>query len=268
MILSTHGIIGSSVTVASGDADALAFFTAAGITDTTQKSAVNTLVTDLKAANIWTKIKALYPFVGGTAAQHRFNLKSPGTTNTDFYLTFIGGWTHSSTGALPNGTTGYADTFLTPSTSLSLNSTHISYYSRTNSSGINFAIGSGYNTFASDLQIAPRWVDNNTYYRVNSTSGSGENTGADSRGLFIANRISNSETRNYRNSTRYVLSLASNSLNTNSLYISSTNVSNTPTTYNDREVSLSSIGDGLSDTEALNFYNAVQAFQITLGRQF
>ena len=40
MILSTHGIIGSSVTVASGDADALAFITAAAITNTTQQSAI------------------------------------------------------------------------------------------------------------------------------------------------------------------------------------------------------------------------------------
>ena len=96
------------------DANAQAFFTAAGITDTTQKTAVNTLVTDLKAANIWTKMKAIYPMVGGTAAQHRFNLKSPGTTNADFYLDFIGGGTHSATGYLPNGTTAYADTFLIP----------------------------------------------------------------------------------------------------------------------------------------------------------
>ncbi len=43
----------------SGDADAQAFITAAGITDNTQKSAIETLVTDLKGYGIWTKMSAL-----------------------------------------------------------------------------------------------------------------------------------------------------------------------------------------------------------------
>ena len=92
------------------DADAQAFITAAAITDVTQQNAINTLVVDLKGYNIWTKMKALYPFVGGTASTHKFNLKNPLDTDAAFRLTFSGGWTHSSTGALPNGTNAYADT--------------------------------------------------------------------------------------------------------------------------------------------------------------
>jgi hypothetical protein len=45
------------------DADALAFITAAGITDATQQSAINQLVITLKGLSIWTKMKAIYPFV-------------------------------------------------------------------------------------------------------------------------------------------------------------------------------------------------------------
>jgi hypothetical protein len=59
------------------DVDALAFIAAASITDSTQQSAIDTLVKSLKSANIWTKMKALYPFVGGTATTHKFNLKDP-----------------------------------------------------------------------------------------------------------------------------------------------------------------------------------------------
>ena len=72
MILANYGIIASSG--ASFDADAQAFITAAVITDNTQITAINTLVTDLKAYNIWSKMKALYPFVGGTASTHKWNL--------------------------------------------------------------------------------------------------------------------------------------------------------------------------------------------------
>ena len=59
---------------ASVDTDALSFITAASITDATQKTAINTLVKDLKIANIWTKMKAIYPFVGGNAIAHAYNL--------------------------------------------------------------------------------------------------------------------------------------------------------------------------------------------------
>jgi hypothetical protein len=110
------------------DADAQAFLTAAAITDPTITSAIDTLVVQLKADGIWTKMKALYPFVGGTASTHKYNLKNPLDTDAAFRLTFSGGWTHSANGVQPNGTNGYADTFLIPSTQLSLNSTHIAGY--------------------------------------------------------------------------------------------------------------------------------------------
>jgi len=116
----------------SNDADAQAFIDAAAITDVTQQSAINTLVLDLKNYGIWTKMKAVYPFVGGTATTHKWNLKDPRDLNAAFRLVFSGGWTHSSTGALPNGTNAYADTFLNENTILTLNNEHLSYYSRTN----------------------------------------------------------------------------------------------------------------------------------------
>jgi hypothetical protein len=94
------------------DASATAFTTAAGLTDDTQKSAINTLVKDLKRFNLWSKIKAFYPFVGGSATSHKFNLLDPRDTNDAYRLTFSGGWTHSSMGAQCNASNTSADTFL------------------------------------------------------------------------------------------------------------------------------------------------------------
>jgi alkaline phosphatase len=62
---------------ASYDTDAKAFLTASQVADTIQQSAINDLVLDLKSANIWTKMKAVYPIVGGTALTHKWNLKNP-----------------------------------------------------------------------------------------------------------------------------------------------------------------------------------------------
>ena len=40
----------------------------------------------------------------------------------------------------------------------------------------------------------------------------------------------------------------------------------TPSGYTTKQCAFASIGSGLTDTEAANFYTAVQAFQTTLGR--
>jgi len=108
-----------------------------GVTLTeSQKLSCNNLIKRFKSAQIWTLQKALYGILGGTANAHKWNWLNPLDTNAAFRLTFSGTWTHSATGMLPSS--AYANTFLTPSTHLSLNSAHLSFYSRTNSTG-NFA---------------------------------------------------------------------------------------------------------------------------------
>lgn len=264
MILANHGIISSSG--ASFDADALAFITAASITDNTQKTAVNTLVTDLKTANIWTKMKALYPFVGGSATSHKWNLKDPRDLDAAYRLTFNGGWTHSSNGALPNGTTGYADTFLTPTTSLSLDSTHISGYLRTNNA-VDGPILSADNatTYNNGLYIWPKTVLYGYSVRINDdTSQIGGSSLDDVRGLHIATRMSvNSSKYRLNNTEKFSITTVSTNLNSSSIYIAK---SRNNENYFNNEIAFSSIGNGLSDAEASNFYTAVQTYQTTLNR--
>jgi len=140
MITALNGVIASSIASFSYDADAQLFFnaeSAAGVTlTTTEKDAVNQWVVDSKAAGIWTKFKAIYPMVGGTATSHKFNLKNPLDTNAAFRLSFIGGGTHSSNGYQPNGINAYANTFCTTA-NMALNSAHHSFYSRTDQAAAN-----------------------------------------------------------------------------------------------------------------------------------
>ena len=101
---------------AGGDADANAFISAVqGGGDTltaTEQSAIQTLVADLKTAGVWNKCDAIYPFVGGTASAHKWNLKNPVDTDAGFRLTFTGTWTHDANGAKSDGAdTNYADTY-------------------------------------------------------------------------------------------------------------------------------------------------------------
>jgi len=268
MILSTHGIIGSSVTVASGDADALAFITAAGITDTTQKSAINTLVTDLKTANIWTKMKALYPFVGGTAASHRFNLKDPRTVNAAFYLDFIGGGTHSSNGYLPNGTTAYANTKLIPSSLNNYNS-HLSTYSRSQSlnSGIDIGAIQEGNYY---LQVYSAGLSGSRASLQRNDSDFAVFTNVLTTGHYIGQILSQSNSKIYKNGVLRNTNTTTNSITlptSSAVYIGSANINGTAGAYSNRESAFASIGDGLTDGESTAFYTAVQAYNTTLNRQ-
>lgn len=243
------------------DADAVAFFTAASITDTNQKNAVNQLVLDLKSANIWTKMKALYPIVGGVASSHAVNLKTPGTYN----LTFQTGWTHASTGMTPNGLT-YADTFLAP-TAMGQDSIHGSSYLRNNTTTIGPAFSTeDAATFNNAFYLFPKITTSNNYsVRINDSTSAFLSQTNNIRGLNIINRIaSNSKKYRINNTEVFSLTTASTGRNTQSIYIAKLRTTNT---YFTNEYSFLSFGDGLTDAEAANFYTAVQTYQTTLGRQ-
>jgi hypothetical protein len=249
------------------DADALAFITAAAITGATQQNAIITLVTQLKTYGIWSKMKALYPFVGGTAAQHRFNLKDPRTVNAAFYLDFLGGGTHSANGYQPNGNS-YAETYFNPTTGYSVNnSAHISFYSRTNSSEIFDTEMGCYDV--NNLVITTRRSDqsNNTFLFANTNNGINF-VDSDSLGLYVSNRINN-QANGFKNGvSKGSNTVTDNARNNRSVVIcAQSSLLYGITQYSSRQCAFSSIGDGLTDAEATALYNAVQAFQTTLGRQ-
>ena len=254
------------------DPDAQAFITAASITNPTQQSAINQLVVDLKGYGIWTKMKALYPFVGGTASTHKFNLKDPRDLDAAFRLVFNGGVTHSSNGVQGNGTNGYADTKLIPSTILQSTNAHQSYYFRNilfasrqaayGCEGTATTATNRFSFFPNSFSVG--WISDiydNSQSRIISNSGN-------TTGFLVSTRASSSSHKLFRNNTQ----LASTTNNTNgsrptiNYYIGAYNASNVPSFFDSLQLAFASIGDGLSDTEAANFYTAVQTFQTTLSR--
>lgn len=249
------------------DTDAAAFITAANITDNTQKSAINTLVNDMKGYGIWTKMKAIYPFVGGTATTHKFNLINPLDTNAAFRLIFSGGWTHSVNGALPNGTNAYADTFLTPLNNLLLNSTHLSYYSRTNIIGPQVEIG----VVASNVPMTYLIYNYNgiAYKALNRVENIVGTTFNPTNGLLIGSRISSTTEKYYHKGVLTNTITANSQAPNNSfkIFLGCYSNGNNPSWFSSKQVAFASIGDGLLDSEANNLYLCVQQFNTTLGRQ-
>jgi hypothetical protein len=251
------------------DADAQAFITASGISGT-EATAINTLVVTLKSANIWTKMKAVYPMVGGTATSCKWNLKNPVDSNAAYRLVFSGGGTFSANGYLPNGTNAYADTFLVPSSALTNNSTHVSFYSRTNSSGLYFDIGSGQPT-GQYFDLALNITGNIYADQYNNSTGRITTANANSQGFYISSRTTSNVFKLFKNAAQ----LGTTNVNasngfasiTSSFYLSALHEGGGNLYFSNRQCAFASIGDGLTDAEALSLYNAVQLFNTTLGRQ-
>jgi len=265
MILSSHGIIGSSIVQFSPQIAADAFYArvtdAGGSLTATEESAILDLITDLVDYELWDKMKAIYPMVGASAAACAQNLKSSSFTGT-----FTAGWTFASTGVTPNGTSAYFDTNLNEDTTMTLNNVHISHYSRTNNTSavcdiglLNTTATSGTHTISYSSGLAAvRNADLSSGFLATSSTA----------GMFINNRTTLTQVKYFYNSSLFN-TIISNSLGKTSLnyFLAARNSGGTATLFSNRENAFSSIGDGLTDDEADNFYDAVQTFQTTLNRE-
>ena len=254
------------------DPDAQAFVSAAELTSQTQANAVNTLVIGMKAQGLWTKMKAIYPMVGGTASTHKFNLKNPLDTNAAFRLTFSGTWVHSNTGALPNGTNAFANTFLSPATSLT-SSLGLSYYSRTNANTaldqVDIGAITGLNYFYLTTQYNVTGLVNRFFGRCTSSSVAVNTANADARGYYYLGKTGNGTNllKSFKNGVLQDTQTGAGVNPNNTVFVGAANDSGTTLYYTNRECAFATISDGLTDAEATNCYTLVQQFQTTLGRQ-
>ncbi len=266
------GLVRSSTAIIPGfggggssyDPAAAAYFAAAGITDSTQKDAYNTLVTSLRSYGIYSKMFALYPFLGGTASSHKWNAINPLDTDGAFRIVWNGTVTHSANGVQGNGTTGYGDTKFVPSTS-GFTTTNGSFgiYSRTNvAGGYDFSASNG--AGLSSQAVIARYTGDNFFVGY-GTLWPVANT--DSRGLFCCVRNGASNNEGFKNGTRVINAAAGQALQTSTMTIGADNRAGSYTEFSSRQYALAYIGQAMSTTEQANLYTAVQAFQTALGRQ-
>lgn len=233
-----------------------------GIVDATMSAATNTLYTALKSAGVYSKLKAFYPILGGTENSHAVEGRNPGGAQT---LTFYGSWIHTDKGMKTTavGTGNYADTHY-PANSLTLTSNHaFGYYNQRGASGPNTYDGAGPSPYFILGHPAIEFFSSNA---VITSVGSFTNYGA-----ALGTRQASNITKVFRSfdGDAWVLGGGPNSnepttLPTNTITISKIN--GTPGFESNERYAFYSFGDGLSDAEGTNYYNAVLAFQTSLGR--
>jgi len=241
------------------DPDYLAFYArvlaAGGSLTTTEQTATQQLVVDLKGYGIWTKMKAIYPMVGASAAACAQNLKSSSFTGI-----FNGGVTYSSSGVAFNGSSGFMNSQLNASANLSVISLSFGGYTATTINGL------GYNGAypPSFLMMSFKSFNFCEYYR---TDGTFLNIGGGIVGMVQANQLSTASKIYANNTIGASGTNTMTSLPNQNMYVGAANNNGTATFFDNKLISYYYYADGLTDTEASNHYTSVQAFQTTLSRQ-
>lgn len=263
MFLATNGIVNSGGS--SYSTRTQAFATATGITDVTILNALNTFDLGLISNSLDTKMTALYPFVGGTSTTHSYNFMN----TAQYQLTYFGGITHSSTGFLPNGTTGYAKTGIKPNSVWTAGDLGATFYSRTNRVK-DYGIPYGCYTSGGDQFIMfQRFTGDISQIRCGTTGNTGTNISVtNSTGIFTMTRTDATNQYLYRNGSQIGTgSLASTSLHTIEMYIGNANEGGTPSSfYDNEELGIMIFHKGLNSTQVSNLYILINTLQTTLGR--
>lgn len=234
----------------------------------TEQNAILTLVTNLVNNGLWSKMKLIYPFVGGTASSCAVNL-----VDTNYLATFSSGWTFASTGANGNGSNSFmkANGF-NPSLLLPTNNTCFSFYSRTNNTFNGTDLGCQLTT--SDLTRVSLSLNfsGSAYADLNDyTNGRIGVNPSGTSGFFIMSRESASLMKLYKNTAQIgatntttitsalpnaILSIGALDFNDGINYSSS-----------NRQCAFSHVSTSLTSSEIVTFYNNIQTFQTTLSRQ-
>ena len=268
---STSNVV-SATTATTGDVDAENYITAANLSGVELDSAYQ-LITDLKTAGLWTKIQALYPFKGTTAAQHKWNAKNPLDTDAAFRLVFGGTGTYSNLGFQCNGTNAYANTKLIPSANQNVNSNGLTLVCGTNNATANPDI-TDMAVYQSETQISLLTLKgrNTDFYKetlLNNRASSVKSVGVnDAKGILTGVRQSVNVTKLFKGG--FLLgspSSAGGSLCTIPIYIGGINVSNAPSAFSNQRIQIAVIHEGLSDVEVATLHSIIDLSEAIAGRK-
>jgi hypothetical protein len=253
-------------TRAISDKEAHEFVLAAGITDENEKAAIYFLVYSLKVNNLWDRMVAIYPMVGGTALSCSLNLK-----NTALYqITWVNGPTFAATGVTGNGSNQYGNTHLVPSGATTYTNLHLSFYSRTDGSTGNLGALGGYNPSSLNgtaLVTSGQGLFSSgvsPFYSVKNFA-----TITTTNGLWLGVR-DNTEISTYY---KGVLKNNSSAYGTQPwLYVIhilalATNIGNSSAAFSNQECAFASIGGAMTEEEVTVFYAIIQEYQTMLSRQ-
>lgn len=263
-------IVGGASVDSDATAWAAAVTTAGGTYSAGDLAAMSAFITSAKANGYWTKLNCFGPLYGADFAAALIaytNGTWASVTNTGFIAANYA----RATGLTSAGNTRALTTSLAPST-LTNNSTHLSFYNRSSTADGRTHIGAANGTDAMDM-FAP-FSDNKVYSdQFNATAGQGRvvstSTIATPYGHIIGTRTASNAHTVYRNGSSIGTASTSGGTLANITNVASVFVANTGGGFSNTAAcscGAFSIGGGLSSTDAANYYTDLQTLMTAAGR--
>lgn len=227
--------------------------------DDTRKSLMNTRIAALKAAGLWAKKDCDYMLAAHARAAAKINWKNPGT----FDLTEVDGGNltfDADLGFTGNGTSSYLKTGFNPATAggqYALNSAHLGVYSTTAAQGDTIEIGARVGVNNDQCSLLLRNTSDVANVLLNQDSAALAPASTDGSGHFIGARRASNDIEIYRNGASLSQSglLASQTVPSLEFYIGARNNNGTAGVFSSRQLSMATIGSGLTDAEVTTLYD-------------
>jgi hypothetical protein len=253
------------------DPDVKNYKNKSGVSDGVIIPLVNTYVTELKAAGIWNKFYAIYPFLGGSSSTTSYNLK-----DADYYqITWAGTMAYGTLGVDFDGVSGFGDTnFDFSAISSTIEDIHFSFYTPDANGGLaNVPMGVG--STAADDRIrmafdagtdnyyADMWSNGAIAGRV-SVSGLGAPAGH-----YLASRFSASTAFVYLDGVQKALNSTTvdvSDVPSDTFYVGAANVAGVASGFTTKTLGLATIGKHLTASDITSFHTITDKFLTSLGR--
>lgn len=251
------------------DADAAAFFTAASISDATQKGAVDTMVKALKGLNLYTNFVALWPMVGGNASAHALNL-----INTSLYpWTWVGTPTQDANGVTGNGSSMYGTTTFNWSTHMggqALTNFHAAVYVRTTTPTDGGAFIGGRNAGSVGVGITRESASAGVRGAMNTLGPNAiVNLSTDLRGPIILSRANNFAEFDMATRLTTITTTTSDAVSVPSIspYLLAYNYNASASSFSSANIAFASVGWGFTTNQLNQVEAIIENFEAALSRK-
>jgi hypothetical protein len=241
------------------------------IEDATISAATNTLFTELKSAGIYSKMYAMYPYVGSTSASHSINA----LLNKSYDISWVGGMTHGVSGSTGNGTNAYGNTNWNyhnwAQDDISCGVYQTTENTSTNNEELQLGVFDG-TPFRLQIQLNNTQLADAKYgVRTGSNTATYVNNNGNIDGNYILNRTGSTVGYLYRNNSLVVTNTSSYTKPVSGnrdifLFTLNLNGSAYSNSYANQTLSFSFMGQGLSNTEISALDGIINTFQTSLGR--
>ena len=230
----------------------------------TEKYALDKFVKDLKQANLYDKIKVLYPMLGRTSTSCSFDLIS--SNNNAFNLTFFGGWVFDENGITPNGINTYANSNFKPSERMVLGDEGytISVGTFPNDTTPDPVIMGSFNSVTQSSTMIITEKTNRFSTRLNGTVIKNETQGV---GVYSVSVIGNNGIMKKIN-TNSLLFTRDGALPTLNLYLGTLNLNSNNSRYcTTKRIQTTVFHKGLTEVEITSLQTIISDFENSLGRK-